>query len=295
MDFGQINLGEQYTKTLAITNTNPIEIPLLYYFSELDSISVVFDEIATDDSMVTLAEYGQLHPHSSKYAPVDVPEDADELEIVLQPGHTAKFTVTVETDSKSRVQGEVLFGSPYQVLHVPVHYRALKHSLMISPKSITFAPVSPGQLLDPARRKSSKIKHLIPLEQKRISMKPKDRLEDITNVYSDDPRLIIQRVNVDGAEANSVTLAMVSFDPTMGSWADNYAPQISSTAMARSASSPGTSSPRSRGPRPPASGSGSRRRPTCRPRSSSTRPAPRPTRQRSRARSSRSSCACRRA
>ena len=80
-----------------------------------------------------------------------------------------------------------------------------------------FAPVSPGQLLDPARRKSSKTKHRTPLEQKCISVKPKDRLEDITNACSDDPRLIIQRVTVDGAEANSVTLATVSFDPTMGS------------------------------------------------------------------------------
>ena len=66
---------------------------------------MLFDEIATDDSMAALAEYGQLHPHNPKYAPVDIPEDADELEIVLQPGHTAKFTVNVETDSKSRVQG----------------------------------------------------------------------------------------------------------------------------------------------------------------------------------------------
>lgn len=229
MDFGQINLGEQYTRTLAITNTNPIEIPLLYFFSELDAIAVLFDEIVTDDSMAALAEYGQLHPHNPKYAPVDIPEDADELEIVLQPGHTAKFTVNVETDSKSRVQGEVQFGSPYQVLHVPVHYRANKHSLVISPKSITFAPVFPGQLLDPARRKSSEIKHLIPLEQKSISMKPKDRLNDITNVYSDDPRLIIKRVNIDGAEPNSVTLAMVSLDPTMCAYIDNYAPQIYST------------------------------------------------------------------
>ena len=63
-----------------------------------------------------------------------------------------------------------------------------------------------------------------------LSMSPKERFGDITNIYSDDPRIVITKSdgqprsgrNKDGP----VELAKIQIDPTLGPWNENYVPQF---------------------------------------------------------------------
>lgn len=232
VDFGPIYLGEEYTVDLEVRNPNPVPIMLEHFTVDKKDIHLVFDSVVTSSVYAEMAEHGRLFGTTvdgdiEQHAPT-IPKGAHNLSISIPPGHAALFKVKVRTETKAKVQGQIDFVTALQKLRVPVYYRALKHSVTITPSKISFNPTMPGRLLTPSQRKTSEVLHLVPPEAKLITMSPRERLGDITNIYSDDPRLVIQRFPAtdDGGNASMpTTLASVSIDPTLGAWNENYVPQ----------------------------------------------------------------------
>eukprot|EP00038_Savillea_parva_P002924 m.119015 g.119015 ORF g.119015 m.119015 type:complete len:1936 (+) comp11004_c0_seq3:89-5896(+) len=247
LDFGTIFLGEEATLTLELSNPNPVPVDVWHYtVNATDVVLDVTGDVVPAPALADVALHGRLlvlaandsdgvDGKAGSTSRPPVPAGAHNLSVHLPPWHMVTLTVRVLTDTKARMDGDVVLTTSLNNLHVPVSYRAHKHSVLIKPTKLTFQPVLPGRLLQPSQRKTSPVLHLVPMHVQTLTMAPRERLGDITNIYSDDPRLVIEREAYasgggggvdDGGANDTVTLARVTLDPTKGPWNELYVPQI---------------------------------------------------------------------
>lgn len=233
-DFGLIHLKQRNSLRLEIINPNPVALMLSYYEVGISTLNVTGGDIFPSPNHADLVDYWaryRRHRPLGSFAKIKSRKGFVQYNtsLVIPPGHIAPFLLEVEVEEKAKVLAQLSFKTQFEKMNVQIFYQALTHSVSITPKTLSFTPTMPGQYIEPKNRKSSKVQHLIAPQIHTIRMSPADRINDITNIYSDDPRLVITKHKTKSSKSSITTpvkLASISFDPTLGPYNENYLPQI---------------------------------------------------------------------
>jgi len=226
IDFGVVGVSEIRTRMLNVSNGNPVKVAIHYIETELEGLSIKLDSLWNSHGYATSSRGDYItnrgadpsspkanwnsrnNPHNTRgQSPL----------IVLEPGHSALFTVELSSTKEEKCSGSIRVHTAQEYLVIPVKYHSMKGTLTISPPVIRFdEPSFPGKVLWKSIMAKSTFSRTIHLE----------------SIISSDGRLI-PILSTRTLEPNKRTeIGRVLFDPSKGAVEDNYLAEPSLAAQA---------------------------------------------------------------
>ncbi|XP_032238964.2 transmembrane protein 131 isoform X2 [Nematostella vectensis] len=140
VDYGTVGTGENRTKTVKLINNNPIEVIITNITCNLTyAIMKLIDTKPNNNSR-------HHKGTSSQSKETDEPGKIQPDTIIIKPAHTTTFSVEVVIPKKEgQFAGEIQITTDYEVLHIPIYFRALDGQVTPSPLLLTFPPTFPGR------------------------------------------------------------------------------------------------------------------------------------------------------
>lgn len=175
--FGTVPVNEVQTRTLNVTNHNPLKLPLLGIWSDVEGLSVKLESVwnaqgyrsvshisftahvpttfeVKNSESATQASEGSKTPSSSQSKPSDrkkqsskrssadpvtnLSNSKDASVFNLPPGHSALFSLELRSTRDAVAQGFVYFSTPHERSAIAVSYTSFAGNLELSPERFVF-------------------------------------------------------------------------------------------------------------------------------------------------------------
>ena len=212
MDFGLIGVNDINVMMFNVTNMNPLAVPVHSVLHRNVRIALLeLESVWNAKGYAVASGHQYAHPRLRPDLPL-----ADDF-IVLEPYHTAIFSVTVSAEDEEEVNGEFIFVTPYQELRIPLMYKSLRGGLTFWPSDLHFGSTFPGRTVYKDLFVRSSYKHPVVLHQ----------------IVSSDARFKAMRANLTVEPNKRMLLATVAFNASNVSPADNYLTEVSLAPLVR--------------------------------------------------------------
>ncbi|XP_031564277.1 transmembrane protein 131-like [Actinia tenebrosa] len=205
VDYGTVGTREKRTKLLKIYNTNPVEVTISKITCNVDFASVKLLDVRLNGS-----KNNNNNTSSSK---VNELRKSEHVKVPIKPNHVAFYDVELTVPAKEgRYSGEFEITTNFEVLHVPIYFKAMEGKVSPSPQVITFEPCFPGRIESQTLSLTSTFSHPVKL----LSVIP----------HPADPRFTF--VENSTAPSDSIShklyrVGSIHFDPSKGCKSQCYA------------------------------------------------------------------------
>jgi hypothetical protein len=130
-----MGLDEIRTKTINISNSNPIRIPITKLHADLVGVTMRLESVWNAYGYrANTASKDLIAPSASK-----TKTPSTEPVFILEPGHSAIVSFEVNPKKEESKQGKVVITTPYESRTIKINYQSLGGQLDISPTHLVFS------------------------------------------------------------------------------------------------------------------------------------------------------------